>query len=207
MLMADISNNNGSVDIPAYAAAGFKAIAIKATEGTGFVDPDHRGWCYSAHAHRLAVFHYHFGRPDHGQPAADEAAFFLKHALPLVGWNDYLVLDSERGGPGNSGDVPGFCRAFDQYVLANSRFHTILYASRSVLQQSDQWLVNDKKRLWDADWSSGPDVRVPGYVCAIRQFTDGVYGPDPHSLPGIGHGDGNIIRQPALVKQILHHGR
>lgn len=76
-LMADISNNNDSVNINAYAKAGFRAIGIKASEGVSFFDPDHRGWCYAAGGKHLSIFHYHFARPDSGNSPEAEAAHFL----------------------------------------------------------------------------------------------------------------------------------
>lgn len=186
-LFADISSNNSEFDAHAYRAAGHIFVSIKATEGTGYVNPDHRGWCYAAGGKHIGIAHYHYARDN--SPEA-EAAHFLANALPLAGGRDYLVLD----GPGDSQNDPAWCRAFDQYVQQHSRFHTILYGTRSALSASDQWLHGDNRRIWEADWSNTPDQAPPGYHVVARQFTDGVYGPTPHGLPGVGQCDVSVLR-------------
>lgn len=184
-LFADISNNNAGFNAETYRKSGHVLIAIKATEGIHFVDPDHRGWCLQAGGKHIAVVHYHFARPDLNLDAQAEARHFLSVALPLTGGRDYLVVDIERATPQGWSHDPAWTREFDLYVRKHSRFFPIVYASRSVLQQSDQWLTGNPKRVWDADWSTDHDFAPDGYNCVMRQFTDGVFGPEPHSLPGI----------------------
>src|SRR5205807_2121569 len=104
---------------------------------------------------------------------------------------DYLVLDLERATPRGWKHDPAWSLSFDDYVQSRSRFHTILYANRSTLELGDNWLVGDNKRVWVADWSTDRDYAPPGYSVAFRQFTDGVLGPEPHSLPGVGRCDVN----------------
>lgn len=205
-LFADISSNNSDFNAAEYRAAGHIFVAIKATEGTGYVNPDHKGWCYAAGGHHIGIAHYHFARPDLNTDPHAEAAHFLANALPLTGGRDYLVLDQERATPRGWNADPTWSAEFDGYVQAHSRFHTILYASASTLQISDHWLVGPNKRVWDAAWGSGPDYAPAGYSCVFRQFTDGVYGPEPHSLPGVGVGDVNIARG-RMWAEIASHAR
>lgn len=192
--MADISSNNSEFDAQAYRGAGHIAVAIKATEATGYENPDYRGWCYAAGGHHIAVIHYHFARPDLGTTGPEEAAWFLHVALPLAGPRDYLVCDLERATPEGWTHDPEWSHGFDDYVQHHSRFKTILYANRSTLQGSDNWLCAGNPRVWDADWSGGRDYAPPGYAVAMRQFTDGVYGPEPHWLAGVGQGDVSVMR-------------
>jgi hypothetical protein len=49
-------------------------------------------------------------------------------------------------------------------------------------------------RYWDADWSEGPDFNAGGGHTVIRQSSNGVDGPEPHSLAGIGTCDVNVLR-------------
>lgn len=193
-LVADVSSNNGSVDIAAYRAAGHVLLAIKATEGEGFVSPTHRQWATECGRHGVGVLHYHFARPDTGSDPEAEARFFLEAALPLAGGRDYLSLDLERATPQGWAHDPAWSRTFDEYVRAHSRFATILYANRSTLQAGSGWLSKAPERYWDADWSGGPDFAPVGGWVALRQFTDGVFGPEPHSLLGIGRCDVNVMR-------------
>jgi len=194
-IFADLSSNNSEFQPVPYLQAGHIIVAIKATEGTGYVNPDHRPWCLAAGGHRMHVVHYHFGRPDLGNNALSEARHFLEVALPLCGGRDYLVLDLERATPAGWQHDPTWSVRFDRYIREHSRFATILYASRSTLQSvPGDWLDRPPLRVWDADWSLTPDMAPHGYEVAFRQFTDGVHGPGPHSLPGVGVCDVNQAR-------------
>lgn len=190
---ADISSNNTTPDMRIYHHAGHILIAIKATEGINYTNPDHRNWCLHAGLNWVSVVHYHYARPDLDNDPVAEANHFLDAALPLAGWWDYLAVDVERGRNGQFTGDPAWVREFDQQVQHRSRFATILYASRSTLELSNAWLVGDRKRVWDADWSNTPDYAPPGYACAFRQFTDGTLGPEPHTLVGVGQCDINTM--------------
>ena len=198
-LFADISSNNPSFDAAQYRAAGHVAIAIKATEGTFYTNPNHRGWCLHAGWHHISVIHYHFARPDLGDGPEAEARHFLQVAHGLAGGRDYLALDLERATPQGWQHDPAWSYSFDNYIQAHSRFHTVLYANRSTLEQSDRWLHGDKRRVWEADWSAEHDYAPNGYgVFARQQSGDGV-GPGPHSLPGVGFCDVNVLRRHAFA--------
>lgn len=195
-IFADLAAVDGlNFDAGAYRAAGHVFVALKATEGVHFRDPRHRGFALAAGLHHIGTAHYHFGRPDLGNTAEAEAAFFLENALPLAGPRDYLVLDLERF-LGSIARDPAWSRAFDAYVRAHSRFKTVLYGSRSWLEAApaDQWLAAPPFRFWDADWSAGRDFAPAGGVCVMRQSSDGTFGPDPHELAGVGRCDVNHLR-------------
>lgn len=193
---ADISNNDGHVDMMEYAAAGHLAIAIKATEGTTFVDPFHRGWSLRAGLHHLSVWHYHFARPDLGNDPHAEADHFWEYTRFLAGPRDYLVLDLERAVPSGWVHDPAWSREFDERIRALSRFSIILYGSRSSLQLSADWLTGPPRRVWDADWSTDPDFAPAGYACVARQYTDGQFGPQPRFAAGIGICDMSRLSWP-----------
>lgn len=198
-LFADISSNNPEFNAEEYRRAGHVAIAIKATEGTFYTNPNHRGWCLRAGWHHIAIVHYHFGRPDLSDGPEAEAHHFLQVVTPLAGGRDYLCLDLERATPQGWQHDPAWSLTFDKYVQAHTRFHTLLYANRSTLQQSDGWLHGDKRRVWDAEWDSNPDYAPPGYGVFARQQSDGSVGPGPHSLPGVGFCDVNVLRRRAFA--------
>ena len=185
-VFADVSSNNGPINLVTYRAAGHCLIAIKATEGTGYENPYYAKWV--AECKNMSIIHYHFADLT-GTPEA-EAAHFVTVANPLTGPHDYLAVDIERAALAGWQADPAWCAAFDKYVQAHTRFFTILYASASTLKQSDQWLDSPKKRVWDADWTgSDPDYAPPGYQCVIRQRSGGA-----ESLPGIGRCDVNEAR-------------
>ena len=124
--VADISSNNLSFDAAQYAAAGHVLVGIKATEDTGYVNPNHTTWTLHAHSCHVGVLHYHFARPDLNTEPTAEARHFLSVALRNAGGRDYLVLDLERATPQGWTHDPAWSAAFDEYVQINSRFHTIL---------------------------------------------------------------------------------
>src|SRR3974390_2924902 len=130
-VFADLSSNNAQFDAAKYRAAGHVFVAIKATEGTGYVNPKHRSWCYAAGLHHIGIAHYHFARPDLGSNPTAEARHFLATALPLAGGRDYLVLDYERHASGGVSRDPAWAKAFDHEVRRSSRFKTILYGSKA----------------------------------------------------------------------------
>lgn len=193
-LYADISSNNSEFSAAPYREAGHLIVAIKATEGVAYANPEHRPWCYDAQIQRLAVIHYHFARPDLGNNPESEAAYFLELALPLAGARDYLMLDLERGTPQGWLHDPEWSCKFDQWIQGHSRFHTLLYASRSTLASADAWLIGPHKRVVDADWSTGPDYTPPGYHVFARQQSGVTSGIPPYKLPGVGACDVNALR-------------
>lgn len=204
-VFADISSNNGSVDIHSYRQSGHCLIAVKASEGIGYVNPYHRGQVLQAAILHMSVIHYHFAHPDVNTPEA-EADHFIRATHGTLGPHDYVCLDQERATPQGWSQDPAWSHRFDKRLRELTWYKTILYASRSVLQlaPADQWLVAPPYRFWDADWSVGPDRAPAGGWVAIRQFTDGVYGPEPHTFTGIGRSDGNIARG-SFWQQVLSH--
>lgn len=206
-LFADISSNNSMWNARDYRNAGHILVAIKATEGTNYTNPYHRNWCLHAGLNWVSVVHYHFARPDQGNQPETEADHFCNAALPLAGWWDYLCVDVEEATRQGWTHDPAWVRAFDTQVRRRSRFRVIMYASRSTLQIADDWLSSDRRRVWDADWSNDADYAPPGYECVFRQFTDGVIGPQPHALPGVGDSDVNRMSSgmfAELTKRYRH---
>ena len=194
---ADLSSNNQEFDTATYRRAGHVVVAIKATEGVQYVNPEHRPWSYAAGIWRVAVVHYHFARPDLGNTPASEAARFLEVALPLAGGRDYLALDLERATPAGYTHDPAWSKGFDAYVQTHSRYRIILYASRSTLQlvpRASDWLAQDQPRFWDADYGRDADYAPEGGVCVIRQQSGVTAGPPPYSLPGVGPCDVDVAR-------------
>ena len=192
---ADVSAYQPDVNMHDYADAGHLLIAIKATEGVNYINPYHRGQAYAAGARHVAVAHYHFARPDMGNTPSSEAEHFWQVVEHLAGPYDYLILDMERATPQGWTHDPAWTRAFDARIRELSRFRMILYANRSTLSTSDQWLYDPPLRVHDADYSTTPDYAPAGYECVFRQYTDGVVGPEPHAFAGIGSCDGNYMHR------------
>jgi hypothetical protein len=73
---------------PDYSGQDF--VIVKATEGTGYVNPKHAAQVTAARSKGLVVGHYHFVKGDGMDAQAD---YFLKHAAPQT--DEFLVLDWE----------------------------------------------------------------------------------------------------------------
>lgn len=199
---ADISSNNHGINFDEYVKGGHIAIAIKASEGTGFVDPDHTAWTNQAHNRHLAVIHYHFGRPDLSSDPAAEAEHFHAVVHGHTSGRDMFALDLERATPRGWQHDPAWSRDFELRFRVLTGRQIALYASRSTLADFEGFLGGSDKPIWDADWSDSPSYAPKGYRIAFRQYTDGQYGPGPHSYAGIGVCDGNRI-DPKLYQEML----
>ena len=205
-LFADISSNNNTFNARAYRNSGHVLVAIKASEGLHYVNPYHRAWSLHAGLNWVSVVHYHFARPDLGNSPEAEAYHFLSAVGGLAGWWDYLAVDVERATPSGWRADQEWTREFDALIQLRSRFNTILYANRDTLMGGNSWLVNPRKRVWDADYSNSPDFAPHGYECVFRQFTDGIVGPEPHSLDGVGVCDVNRA-SPAMMNHLTSRYR
>lgn len=203
---ADISSNNHSFNAQQYAAAGHLAIAIKATEHTNYINPSYTHWVSDAHSHKLAVFHYHFARPEYGAPDA-QANFFwkvVKDHFRRPG--DYLIVDVETGHPATGRT---FAVEFDKHLRAISKTHPKLYTFEAYLNEGHVKISSNE--VWLAAWGKnrpgGNTWHYAGQKLWAWQFTDGNNGPQPHTFAGIsGACDGSQLNPEttAAIKKQLH---
>lgn len=134
--------------------AGLSFVLVKATEGTGYVNPKHADQVATARSHGLVVGHYHFARP--GSMGA-QLVYFLQHAAPKPG--DLIAFDWEDPGVTNA-DKDAWIRAAQ---AAAPQHQVLLYCNR------DYWTNRDTTSfagdgLWIADPSATrgqPRVTAP----------------------------------------------
>ena len=99
VLGIDVSAYQRSISWKAVKEAGVEYGFVKATEGTGYVNPTYERHRNAARRHGIPVGAYHFARPDSDDGPLAEADFFLEVAAP--GQGDLLpVLDFELAGMG-----------------------------------------------------------------------------------------------------------
>lgn len=92
---ADLSHHNSTVDLAVYAAAGYRRVIHKATEGTDYVDPTFSSRWREAGRLGLARVAYHFARAKfNGADEFDHLAATVAAAGGL-GPRDRLCLDTE----------------------------------------------------------------------------------------------------------------
>lgn len=165
----DVSAYQGPVDFDALKADADFIIA-KATEGTGFIDPQFRRNWFEPTQVGLRRGAYHFARPDLGLDAQDEAAHFLTQ---IGGWtpDDLLALDYEVD---YTGDVVGWCIRWLDAVRALTGITPYIYLNRSLVQGFD-WssVIAAGYPLWLAYYDGQPDImpQTPWPKVAIKQWT------------------------------------
>ncbi|MFI0894901.1 glycoside hydrolase family 25 protein [Streptomyces sp. NPDC020983] len=162
-----------------YSTTGLDFVVVKATEGTGYVNPRHDDQVEHARAHGLIVGHYHFARPG---SVSGQADYFLTHAQPRPG--DFLAFDWEDAAVSGA-DKDAWLR----YVLGKAPgLRTILYCNR------DFWLHRDHTSycadgLWIADPSAPKGQPRVEHPWLFHQYSE---------TGGIDHNLGNFTDRAAL---------
>jgi GH25 family lysozyme M1 (1,4-beta-N-acetylmuramidase) len=134
----DVSGHQGPVDWPAAAAAGAKFTYVKATEGTGFLNPQFIGQYDGAHSAGLIRGAYHFARPD-VSGGAEQAGYFINHG---GGWGPDGktlpgALDIEYNPYGDAcygkspADMTAWIADFTRTYLAKAKRSALIYTSTS----------------------------------------------------------------------------
>lgn len=175
-LFADLSSNNPGFNAEAYRKAGHRVVAIKATEGITYRNPDWLRWTTEAHAARLSVLHYAFLRPE--LRLSGEGDFLMNTTRDHMRKGDQLVLDFEREVQDAANLGRYLQRVWDE--CSAQGHHPILYGPESLLRAVKPYVGRKVfSRVWVAAW--GPLIR--GFWA--QQFTNGSVGPEPHGLTGV----------------------
>jgi hypothetical protein len=171
-LMVDLSSNNGTPDLAAHYRAGYRTIALKATENVGYTWPAHTGYTITWHRLGGRVVHYHFAQAGN---AAAQADHFVDTIRPNYGRTDVVCLDVERGGVNGA-----FAQVFiDRVVARLGSVNGLIYGSPSFLNANG--VVKYRGwRLWLAEYGPHADVPRSWVTWMGWQFTDRATG-----VPGI----------------------
>jgi lysozyme len=169
----DVSNNNGLFDWAPWKGHIDFAMA-KASEGTGFTDPDFpRNW---AEMSRLGIyrFAYHYGHPS--EDPVKQAEKFL-NTLDNHGGirkDDNFVLDFEE-----DDNMPAIKTAFWAWVCAHTinkycpGHRTIVYTYPSFAQDGHCAMVGSHP-LWIADYDvPTPEIPPPWKTARFWQYAGG----------------------------------
>lgn len=180
---ADLSHHQAAVDLAAYARTHDRVV-LKATEGTGFLDPLFTTRWRQAGQLGLARVAYHYARTEF--TGASEFAWFLSRvqAAGGLGPRDWLCLDAEdtRTPAGARQQATEFTAAAVAAGHPNGLVYTgVWYANPNRL--TPDAFAPGWRRLWLSDYTTGqPDaaIEVPagwsrGHIVA-RQYTDRMIG-------------------------------
>lgn len=185
---ADVSHHQ-SVDLDAYFAAGHDRIALKVSEGTGFVDPAFTARFRYTRARGLPVLLYHYDRAEFS--GLDQFDFFLAAILKAGALTprDMLCLDSEdtRFPQGARRSATEFTTRAVARGFPVGCVYTGNWFARPNRVTPDA-LAQGWRQLWLSDYGQAADdqmVLPPGWrrdQVLARQYTDRA------SVPGVGSG-------------------
>lgn len=148
----DVSSYQGGDQTHAFGDFLF----VKATEGTGYVNPSHDRQVATARRAGKVIGHYHFLQP--GSPVA-QARFFVANAKPRHG--DLLACDWETSA--SVADKDAFLAEVKRLCPVN---RDGLYESKSYKTSRDDG--RDGDFLWVADYG----VTSPGIPFTFWQYSD-----------------------------------
>ncbi len=167
----DISSWQTGIDLTAVPA---DFVIIKATEGTGYVNPDcDRAYQQAKQAGKLrGVYHY-----ANGGNATAEADYFLaniegyiKDAILCLDWESQNNALCGTGGPARTW-ISNWCKR----IMEKTGVKPLIYASASLYSEVSgigdyglwiaQYADNSETGYQDTPWNEG------AYDCAIRQYS------------------------------------
>jgi lysozyme len=180
--VVDISHHNGDVNLQLAKADGIIGVIHKATQGTTMADPMYQTNRTKALNEELLWGAYHFGT---GGDGAAQAQFFLN----VVGTfdNTLLVLDFEQNTDGASmslADARAFVTEVNQVTGRFPGLYSGSYIKQLLGSAKDPVLA--ECWLWLPEYGPTPVVPANWSTWTMWQYTDGNFGPEPHSVNGIG---------------------
>ena len=182
-VIVDISHHNGNVDLTKAQQAGIVGVIHKGTQGTGMFDNTYNQNRQKAQAAGLLWGAYHFGTNADGAAQAD---FFLSKIN--ADNQTLLVLDYEPNG--NSTMTLGQAKAFVSRVNEVTGRFPGLYSGSLIKQQlggKPPDPILSQCFLWIAQYGPQPkNIPATWSSWTMWQYTDGVAGPAPHAVDGIG---------------------
>jgi LysM repeat protein len=149
--------------------AGLSFIISKATQGTGYVNPNHAAQIAEARALAIGVGHYHFAD---GGDAVSEARFFVANS----GWKsgEIVALDVEKPFVDTCADPVAWAGTFAAEVRRLTGVEEDTYLNYSDRHAHD-WrpLAARGGGLWDAEYNSvGPTDSAPWPFVSLWQNSD-----------------------------------
>jgi GH25 family lysozyme M1 (1,4-beta-N-acetylmuramidase) len=200
--MVDLSHWDPLADVDpvaAFATAGkygITKIALKATQGTDYLDPNFNARRAAAAALGIGVCAYAFLD---AAPAAAQAAWFLQQLGPLDGIELAIDCESNTGADGTV-TIP-IAADVSQAIADTVGFPPIYYGTRYGPDGNGGGLPNAvlaRTPLWLAAWSAMPVCPDGWDEWLLWQSTDGMLGRDALPVPGLGVVDRSYIAASSL---------
>jgi len=188
-LAVDLSHWDPAYDYDDVRADGIVGVIYKASDGQGYTDDTYVGQQQAAKRAGLCWGSYHFADASSVSGQVDN---YLRFAAPDP--DELFCLDWEDNPSGNGMMSVDDCKVWITAVENALRRpgECVVYSGNTAKEQIDG--MDDffgTRRLWLAHYSSSPTWQESWETYWLHQFTDGVYGPEPHSVDGVGPCDIN----------------
>jgi len=190
--VVDLSHHNEHVDFARAKADGIVGVIYKATQGTAYEDRTYKRRREEALDAGLLWGAYHFGVGGSGVDQAD-------HFLEVTASDDrtLLVLDYEPNVTGPTMTLTEARKFIARVADVTGRWPG-LYSGQLIKEKLARRATADpvlaKCFLWLAQYGPKPrDIPKTFKTWTLWQYTDGVHGPDPHHVAGIGQCDRNMF--------------
>jgi lysozyme len=190
-VVIDLSHHQEVVDFEKIKNDGIVGVIHKATEGLSFVDKMYAERRDQARDAGLLWGAYHFGV---GADGSDQADFFFNTAKPDN--ETLLVLDYEPNVTGPTMTI-NQAREFVDHTSEVTGNFPGLYSGHLIKEQLGGTIPPDPLLsncfLWIAQYNGPKPLNIPPTfkTWTLWQYTDGVHGPEPHRVDGVGLCDRN----------------
>lgn len=182
-MVVDLSHHNSDTDFTKAKAAGVVGIIHKATQGTGFADPQYAARRTAALAAGLLWGAYHFGT---GADATSQLKYFLKVAAPDDQTLVALDIEENEQTPPNSMSIDQateFLQGIETALGRKAIIYGGAYLKENLGGSQDAYLAQHK--LWWAQYSPQPSLPEIWSSYWLWQYTDGHHG-TPQDVDGLG---------------------
>jgi lysozyme len=194
-MVIDLSHWDPAYDYTKVAADGICGVIYKATQGTGYTDDTYANQQRAAKDAGLLWGAYHFAD---GANVDQQIANFMSYACPDP--DELFCLDWEDNPGGTKMSVSQVKQWVEGVERALGRpGQCVIYGGNTIKEalgnKIDPWFGS--RRLWLCQYGSTPVVQASWQTYWLWQFTDGVYGPSPHEVDGVGACDINSYQDDA----------
>lgn len=184
-MVLDLSHHEEVQDYHLVRASGIYGIIYKATQGTDFKDDTYWKSRDRALAAGLLWGSYHFGDASDLEKQINN---YLTFAKPE--YNELICLDYEPNDQNTMG-LPKAIAFIEGVEAELGRVNECVLYSGNLIKETLADHKNEylgKHRLWLAQYGSNPTVQKSWETFWLWQYTDGVVGPQPHTVQGINEG-------------------
>src|SRR5262245_28140780 len=189
-MVIDLSHWDPAYDYEAVRDDGIVGVIYKATEGGSYTDPTYVSQQHAAKSAGMLWGAYHFADASNVNAQIDN---FMRFACPDP--DECFVLDWED----NGGDTMSLANVKTWITEVEKQLgregECIVYGGNTVKEHGNGDPVLTSRRLWLCQYGSTPSLPEGYDKYWLWQFTDGVYGPNPHTIDGVGPCDINSYKE------------